>query len=110
MAFPFITALQAFDLWLHVGLAAVMIPIATKAIAQGYRHHSNIVVPGLALLGLALFLTSIVILFLHHEDHSHYLKANIYSFELILSIVGSLALTLAHILNMYFCRKKDMAH
>lgn len=75
--------------WIHVGLAMLAIPVATKALVRGYRSHGSFLpslftLPGIALLYLALLL---------HEPHW---------LETAVASAGALLLASGHILNHRF--------
>ncbi|MCB0407187.1 MAG: MerC domain-containing protein [Bdellovibrionales bacterium] len=109
--FPFIGGFGALDHWLHIGMALILVPIAVLAVTQGYHHHKKRIVPLLAGLGGALVifgaLYPLVISELWHtQTHSWY------SVDVVLTVLGSIALVTCHSLNIWFCRhpKKSKSH
>jgi hypothetical protein len=106
LAFPMISAVGAFDFWIHMGLALLIVPVAYKAILQGYRHHKQKSVPALATIGFVVFALSLGIAFFDRHEHTHArMSAPI---GLLVSAFGSILISAAHGLNLWFCRPKKL--
>lgn len=106
VAFPILSAVGAYEYWVHLLLAVFILPVAFKAIAQGYKHHGKAVVPIFAIAGASLFVISTALTVLGESSHNTEHAGIHFSAELGLSIAGSLLISLAHGLNIWFCRPK----
>lgn len=106
LAFPAIAGAHGVELWVHGALAVILIPVALIAVTQGYPHHRKRVVTvlagaGVVLIGLAALLPVFVP---HAPQHSDHLDDSFH-----LTVIGSLCLAGCHFLNMYYCRKHNVA-
>lgn len=80
--------------WVHLGMALFVAPVGTYAFWSGYRHHQNLRVFGLGLLGL---------LFVGGASLAPHSWVEFFGHDII-TICGSVALIIAHILNRRACR------
>jgi hypothetical protein len=75
--------------WIHVGLLALVVPLAVLAFASGYRTHGSATILSLGLLGVCLLVAALTV--------------GLHTFgavgETTLSVAGSIALVSAHLWN-----------
>jgi hypothetical protein len=107
LLFPLVAgASGALHQWIHVVLAAILIPIALKAVTQGYRHHKKRIVPILAGSGTVFIVAgALAPLLFSIGEHNHAANEVLHmSPEIWATIVGSVLLLICHSLNIWFCR------
>lgn len=86
--------------WFHIGMALFVVPVAYYAFISGFKHHQqkHVLIAGLlgsSMIGVAAFLP--------HE------WVEFYELDLV-TIVGSLILVTAHILNRRACQCHAPGH
>lgn len=85
---------EAFEQpWVHITMAIFIVPIGLFAFYSGYQHHKKVGLTTLGLLGLALIGVGLLaplsrVNFLGHDA---------------VTVVGSVCLILAHVLNRRAC-------
>lgn len=93
--------------WVHIVLALFVVPVGLYALWSGYRHHRRKYILVLGLIGLALVTSATLELPFSFDIglHAHDEHAHDFTHEIV-TIVGSLFLLSAHILNLRSCRCK----
>lgn len=92
---------QAFEAtWVHWTMALVIVPVGVFAFWSGYKHHKQNKVFGLGLVGLLLVAAGSV---LPHE------MVEFREYDLV-TIVGSILLVTAHVLNRRACQCDAHTH
>lgn len=92
---------EAFEAtWVHWTMALVIVPVGVFAFWSGYKHHKQSKVFGLGLAGLFLVTAGSV---LPHE------MVEFFEYDLV-TIVGSILLVTAHILNRRACQCDAHTH
>lgn len=82
--------------WVHILMALFVVPVGLYAFWSGYKHHHQVQVFGLGIAGLVLVSGASL---LPHQVHE---VVEFYGHD-ILTIVGSVFLIVAHILNRRAC-------
>ncbi|MBO9665704.1 MAG: MerC domain-containing protein [Bdellovibrio sp.] len=92
---------EAFEAsWVHLSMAAVILPIGLFAFWSGYKHHRQTKVFAMGAMGLLLVACGSV---LPHE------MVEIYEHDVV-TIIGSLMLVTAHVLNRRACQCEAHTH
>ncbi|XGC82488.1 MerC domain-containing protein [Bdellovibrio bacteriovorus] len=79
--------------WVHLLLAMFVVPVGLFAFWSGYKHHRQIKVFALGLLGITLVASGLVA--------PHFLE-HLFGHDVI-TIAGSIVLVTAHVLNRRAC-------
>ncbi len=101
LALPFLVALSPAiggwmeNEWVHVVLLLLVAPIAYKAFSHGRKHHKNYLPFWLGMGGVSLLILGLLF------DIVFGLGEN---WERSFTVLGGVALVIAHILNLRHCR------
>lgn len=112
LSFPFFaTFSSSVHHLIHIGLALALVPIAVRAVTQGYLHHRKRIVPLFAGSGAVFVSTGALAPLFQSEPHVHHEVTNAFYFptEIWFTITGSVLLLVCHTLNIYYCRPKKLA-
>lgn len=90
----------------HIIMALFVVPVGVFAFWSGYKHHKKMYLLVMGFVGLSLVGGApLVHDFLHmehlHIDHAH---------EELMTIIGSVTLIVAHVLNRRACQCDDHKH
>jgi hypothetical protein len=97
LAAPAVTAwLSGTETAMHWALLALAVPLSIWAYSRGYRRHGGVAATMLGGLGLALMLVGV----------SHLLAA---SWEIPLTLVGVVMVSVGHGMNIHRCRQAHTA-
>ena len=97
LAAPVVTAwLSGTETAVHWALLALAVPLSIWAYSRGYRRHGGVAATVLGGLGLALMLVGV----------SHLLAA---SWEIPLTLVGVVMVSVGHGMNIHRCRQAHTA-
>ena len=83
----------------HFVMAVILIAVASYAFALGYKKHKKLGVLIMGALGLAMLLVALNLTSHQHEAIS--------TQSLVLNLIGSFLLVVAHIQNISACRQCD---
>lgn len=108
LLFPVIHGFEGLHSSVHWIAALLLVPMAIYAVTQGYSHHRRKIVPVLAGIGGALVILGALapmVLPGLHQNHAHHW----FTRDIVITIVGSFCLLICHGLNIWYCRKNNLA-
>jgi hypothetical protein len=94
---PFIGSVFA-DKWFHIGIAAVVFPVAAFALWRGYRHHRLLKVLALGAVGLVFMAMG---MYMGDSDFTSAYG----TIQTLFMIAAGLLLASAHYFNLRACRR-----